>query len=471
MNIASRGHAWIRNCHASPGANNVIDRPTILRCIVPMPDAAGLPSASPRLTSLDAFRGFVMFLMAAELLHVPEVADKLWPWPDLKPFPHLWIWPWNWPDTTPGEWPSSWIWRMLKFNSDHVQWMGLSLHDLIQPAFSFMVGVALSYSIASRINRGQSPLMMTTHAIWRALVLVLLGVFLRSIGKPMTYWTFEDTLSQIGLGYPFLFVLGFMGNQFRAVALTAILAGYWLFFVLYTPSPDFNPAAANVPAGWPFDFTGFAAHWNINHNAAWNFDRWFLNLFPHQTPFVGNHGGYSTLSFIPTLGTMILGLIAGQWMREGDAGVMPNHRGVLGRLFISGAICLALGWLMDVSGICPSVKKIWTPSWVLISGGWCFLLMALFYLFTDALRWRTWAFPFVVIGMNSIAIYVMVHTMKDFVRSALLTHVGQARFEKLAGYLNPDLTVFYPMILGAAILLVLWLILLWMYRRRIFLRI
>jgi predicted acyltransferase len=108
---------------------------------------------------------------------------------------------------------------------------------------------------------------------------------------------------------------------------------------------------------------------------------------------------------------------------------------------------------------------------VLISGGWCFLLMAFFYFFNDTLRWRTPAFPFVVVGMNSIAIYVMVHTIRDFISSSLLTHVGKDPFDAAARCLNPDPTVFKPMLMGAAILLVLWLILLWMYRRRIFLRI
>lgn len=439
---------------------------------IAMPEHEDLPPPPvPRYVSLDAFRGFVMFLMAAELLHVPWVADKLAPWPDAMPWPKEWWLPSAWPDTVPNVWPTAWIWRMLKFMSDHVQWTGCSLHDLIQPAFSFMVGVALPFSIASRMARGQSRLVMTTHAVWRALILILLGVFLRSIGKPITYWTFEDTLSQIGLGYPFLFLLGFAGSRTRLAALVIILVGYWAFFAFYDPSADWTPAGANVPMGWAFDFSGFQAHWNINHNAAWAFDRWFLNLFPRQAEFLGNRGGYSTLSFIPTLGTMILGLMAGQWLRDDATNMVQHPRGVLKKLLGWGIVCLALGWALDHYGICPSVKKIWTPSWTLISGGWCFLLMAFFYTFLDGVGYKRWAFPLVVIGMNSIAIYVMVHTIRNFIGESLTTHVGKDAFLKLAGMLNPDPKVFEPMIFGAAILLILWLILLWMYRRKIFLRV
>lgn len=429
------------------------------------------PPPRQRLASLDALRGFAMLLMAAELLRIPWVADKLAPWPEGSPWPREWWLPSAWPDTVPGEWPSAWVWRMLKFMSEHVAWTGCSLHDLIQPAFSFMVGVALPFSIASRLARGQSRITMTLHALWRALVLVLLGVFLRSIGKPMTNWTFEDTLSQIGLGYAFLFVLGFARNGPRFFVLTLLLVGYWVFFALYTAPPDWTPSGANVPQGWAYDFSGFAAHWNINHNAAWGFDRWFLNLFPRASEFLGNRGGYSTLSFIPTLGTMILGLIAGQWLYDDTTNLVPHTRGVFLRLLGWGVACLAAGWALDYFGACPSVKKIWTPSWVLISGGWCFLLMALFYIVIDAWGWKSLAFPLIVIGMNSIAIYVMVHTIRNFIGDSLTTHIGKGAFLKLAGMLNPDPKVFEPMIFGATILLVLWLILFWMYRRKIFLKV
>jgi predicted acyltransferase len=386
-----------------------------------------------RVVALDAYRGLVMFLMMAELLQLPRLARHF---------------------------PDSPFWQAVRFHTSHVEWTGCSLHDLIQPSFSFLVGVALPYSVAGRLARGQSFAVMLGHAVWRSLLLVALGIFLRSVGKPQTNFTFEDTLTQIGLGYTFLFLLAFRGVAFQAAALAVILVGYWAAFALYPlPGPDFNFATVGVPPNWPHHFAGFAAHWDKNSNLAWAFDRWFLNLFPREQPFAYNGGGYATLSFIPTLGTMILGLIAGGWLRAPGPAL-----GKLLRLTAAGAACLALGWMLDRAGVCPSVKRIWTPAWVLFSGGWCFLMLAGFYTVIEALGLRAWAFPLVVIGMNSIAIYCLVHLVDGFIAGSLKTHLGQGVFRGFG-------TVYEPLVQGAAVLAVLWLVLLWMYRRRLFLKI
>jgi predicted acyltransferase len=244
-----------------------------------------------------------------------------------------------------------------------VQWTGCSLHDLIQPSFSFLVGVALPFSLMRRKAEGQPEWQRTLHAFWRAFILVLLGVFLRSVGSDHTNWTFEDTLSQIGLGYGFLYILAHRSVRFQWVALAVLLIGYWLAFALYPlPGKGFDWARAGAHAY----FSGFAAHWNLNTNAAWAFDTWFLNLkiFGREHPFTHNGGGYSTLSFIPTLGTMVFGLIAG--------GVLSSGRKPWEKvrwMAVAGTLCLASGWLLGFVGVCPVVKKIWTPSWTLFSGG------------------------------------------------------------------------------------------------------
>src|SRR5215203_421314 len=150
-----------------------------------LPTPSNLPTPA-RLASMDAYRGFVMFLMMAETLRLSRVARAL---------------------------PESGFWRFLGSQQTHVEWVGCSMHDLIQPSFSFLVGVALPFSIASRATRGQSRAAMTWHAVWRSLLLILLGVFLRSVNASNTNWTFEDTLTQIGLGYGFLFVLGFRSTR------------------------------------------------------------------------------------------------------------------------------------------------------------------------------------------------------------------------------------------------------------------
>jgi heparan-alpha-glucosaminide N-acetyltransferase len=396
-----------------------------------MPNATAAPAQ--RLTSLDAYRGFVMFLMMAEVLHLSRVSAAL---------------------------PDSIFWKILAFNQSHVDWIGCSLHDLIQPSFSFMVGVALPFSIASRLAKGQTKLRLSLHAFWRAFLLVILGVFLRSIHHQMTYFTFEDTLSQIGLGYGFLFLLGFRPLRDQWIVLWLILVGYWAAFAFYPlPGPGFDYAAVGVPANWPHLMSGFAAHWNMNSNPAWAFDTWFLNLFPREKPFVFNGGGYSTLSFIPTLGTMILGLIAGELMRGPKA---PRQK--VKWLASAGMIGLVVSGTIHFAGFCPIVKKIWTPNWTIFSGGCCFLLLAGFYLVIDIKGIRAWAFPLIVIGMNSIAAYCMSWLFEGFILSSLRTHLGASTF-KIFG------PAYETLLSGGCTLLILWSILYWLYKRKIFLKI
>jgi predicted acyltransferase len=389
--------------------------------------------ATARLASLDAYRGLVMFLMMAEVLALSRVARAR---------------------------PDSPFWQFLAHHQSHVDWIGCSLHDLIQPSFSFLVGVALPFSLASRAAHGQSPARMMLHSVWRALVLILLGVFLRSFGQHQTYWTFEDTLSQIGLGYVALFLLGFRPVREQGAALGLILVGYWAAFALYPlPGPGFDYGEVGVSNTWPHLMTGFSAHWNKNSNLAWAFDTWFLNLFPQEKSFAFNRGGYAALSFIPTLATMILGLIAG--------GVVRNERAPWNKvrwLAVAGLIGLAVGTTLGWLGICPVDKRIWTPSWVLYSGGWCFLLLAAFYLLIDLWGRRRWAFPLLVIGMNSIGAYCMAELFDDFIGSSIDIHVGANLF-KVFGL------AYEPLVHGALILFVMWLLLFWMYRRKIFLRI
>lgn len=389
--------------------------------------------AAGRLMSLDAYRGFVMLLMMGEVLHFDHLQDAF---------------------------PTSAFWNFLAYHQSHVQWAGCSLHDLIQPSFSFLVGVALPYSIASRQVKGQAFGVQFGHALRRSLILILLGIFLRSTHRDQTNFTFEDTLTQIGLGYPFLFLLGYTKPRIQWIALAGILIGYWLLFVLYpVPGPDFTYSAVGVPADWPNHYEGLMAHFNKNSNLAWAFDTWFLNLFPRAKPFLFNGGGYATLSFIPTLGTMLLGLMAGNWLREG---LTPSL--LLRRFIIAGLIGLAAGGLFHFTGICPVVKRIWTPAWVLFSGGWCFLLLSMFYALIDVWGKRGWAFPLVVIGMNSIAIYCLVHLIEGFIIDSLYIHLGHGPFQIFG-------QAYETLLIGITTLLIYWLLLWWMYRRKLFIRI
>jgi predicted acyltransferase len=385
-----------------------------------------------RLDSIDTYRGWIMLLMMSEVLDVEDVAKAL---------------------------PGSKFWAFINDQQSHVEWIGCSLHDLIQPGFSFLVGVALPFSLARRLTIGQPRWQMTLHVVWRSCILIFLGIFLRSLDQPQTFWTFKDTLTQIGLGYTFLYLLARRAVRTQWIALAVILVAYWLAFALYPlPGPNFDWAKAGTSAAQ--QLPGFAGHWSLNTNLAWSFDVWFLNLLPQAHPFMfADDGGYSTLSFIPTLGTMILGLIAGGVLRSGR---LPLEK--VRWLATAGIIGLAAGWLSGASGLCPVVKRIWTPSWVLFSGGWCFLILAAFYLVIDVWHRRAWIFPFKVVGMNSIAAYMISWLFVSAILNALLRHLGNHVFEIFG-------EAYQPILLGLGVMLVEWLILFWMYQRKIFLRV
>lgn len=388
--------------------------------------------APQRVASVDVYRGFVMLLMMAETLSLRHVSES-----------H----------------PASTFWRILYFHQDHVPWVGCSLHDLIQPSFSFLVGVALPYSIASRKAKGVGFEKMLGSAIRRSLILILLGVFLRSLSSDQTYWTFEDTLTQIGLGYTFLFLLGFRSQKVQIIALAVVLVGYWLAFALYTVPPELNTLAqTGVPPDWEHNRTGFLSHWNKNANFAWSFDRWFLNLFPRESPFLYNSGGYSTLSFIPTLGTMILGLLAGNILRSNRVAKEKAKTFVM-----IGAALLIGGLVFHFAGINPIVKRIWTPAWVLFSGGCCFVLLALFYWIVDIKDKKKWFFILMVIGMNSIAAYVLADGFGGFFTKSLSTHFGQ--YDQVFG------DGFSTLVKGICVLTIEWLILHWMFKKKVFIKI
>ena len=229
------------------------------------------PMSTPtRVASIDVYRGLVMFLMLAEILHLDKLRSVF--------ESDTWI------GTIAG-----WI----QFNTTHVAWTGCSLHDMIQPSFTFLVGAAMAFSIVSRQSKGQSWFLLLRHAMGRSLILIVLGIFLRSLGKPSTNFTFDDTLTQIGLGYWILFLLSSLTVRGLSVSLAIVLVGYWVCFILYpAPGADFPYAQNGVPVDWPEHWKeGMATHFNKNSNLAWAFDRvfgrWIRNLELYTD--AGNH--------------------------------------------------------------------------------------------------------------------------------------------------------------------------------------
>lgn len=388
--------------------------------------------APGRLLSLDAYRGLVMLLLAFTAAH------------------------WNWMVPIVQSAPDShWTVEILG-QFEHVEWQGLALWDMIQPSFMFMVGMSMAYSYVSRRREGHSYSAMLGHAVYRALVLILLGVFLRSLHKSSTYWTFEDVVSQIGLGYIFLFLLWDRGWKVQLLCAFGVLFVYWCLFASWPlPDGEFQYETAHSVAY----YDGFFAHWNKNTHPAHFFDVWLLNLFPREQPFVGHEEGYNTLSFLPSLATMIFGLMAGELLR---GKLSPRQK--LQQLLIGGLLLVTLGYLLQLIGICPIVKKIWTPSFGLLSTGLCLIVLAFLYAVIDIQKWQSWAMPAVIVGRNSIAMYCLIYMTSAWWLNTLHRHLGTAPF-----------TIFgetYQMLLeNIAVGICLWLIVYWMYRRKIFLRI
>ncbi len=369
--------------------------------------------------------------------------------------------------------PDSPVWQNVKYQFTHVEWLGCSYWDLIQPSFMFMVGVSMAYSYSKRKRQGHSYPRMLGHAVWRSIVLILLSIFLMSINKPHTNWTFMNVLAQIGLGYTFLFLMWDRSPKLQALVAILILAGTAAAYETYPDAgidleTDFEvlDEEGKNPVGLTRDWAekylaGIREPWHKNANIGHKVDVIVLNQFPGQT-FEYNDGGYQTINFIPSIATMIFGLMCGGLLKSGYG---PSKKLLV--LWMAGLAGLAIGQLLNQTGWCPSIKRIWTPSWAIFSTGWCCLILATLYLFVDFFRLRWLAFPLVVVGMNSILIYCLSMTLKPWTARQLETHFGEDVFT-LYGHVHAH---WQPTVEATLVGLVFWLVCFYCYRRKIFIAI
>ncbi|MCF6311261.1 MAG: DUF5009 domain-containing protein [Verrucomicrobiales bacterium] len=400
----------------------------------------------PRLYSLDAYRGLIMISLAFGGFGLAGTAQR-----------HLAHLAQN-PDDG-----STQLWETIYHHFHHVDWTGWGYWDLIQPSFMFMVGVSMAYSYTKRAAMGHSWFRMFGHVVWRSLVLILLGVFLSSNGKDQTNWSFMNVLAQIGLGYSFLFIFWRFPWKAQALGIALILVGTW---AIYTLEPntgiDLENGAAEVgvSAEWAQEhLKDLSPAWHKNANIGQHIDLYLLNNFPRKNAFIYNGGGYQTLNFIPSLATMLFGLMAGELLRSSH-----SHKRKFWTLIIAGALGLIIGQNLDLAGVIPMVKRIWTPSWVLYSAGWCSLILAVLYGIIDIMKWRWGAYPLIVVGVNSLLMYFMAMLFVPWTRGMLKTHLGEDAFNVL-GEMNS------PFVQATAVGLFFWLICWYLYRQKIFLRI
>jgi predicted acyltransferase len=371
--------------------------------------ATSAPAGSGRIVALDALRGFDMFWIVGGQELALAAAGLFW--------------------TT----PPPWIERQL----EHVPWEGFTAWDLIMPLFLFMVGAAMPFSFARRMDEGQSKSGLYLKIVRRAVILFILGMIVQ--GHLLEFdlsklHIFCNTLQAIAVGY---LVAGFVMLNVGVISQVAFTLGllvvYWLL-IRFVPFEG-HPAGTLEP----------------NANLALAVDKFVLGRFIDgtQPPYTW------MLSSLTFTASVMMGVMSGHIMRA-------NWRSWqrLVALIAAGAACLAAGWAWAEWGGLPIIKHIWTSSMALWAAGWSFLLLAAFYLVIDMIGWRRWAFFFVVIGMNAITIYVANWFIPFNGISETLVG-GAARHAGSAG----------PAIVELTAMMLAWLLLYHLYRQKIFVRI
>jgi predicted acyltransferase len=323
----------------------------------------------------------------------------------------------------------------VNHQAEHVEWEGFTAWDLIMPLFLFVVGAAMPFSFARRLEAGESKSQLYWKILRRFVILFVLGMAVQGHlldFKLDTLHVFANTLQAIAVGYAIAGLLVLNTGIIAQVAFAiAMLVGYWLL-LMYVPFGG-HPAGTLEP----------------NANLALAVDEFVLGRFRDGTTYTW------ILSGMTFTATVLLGVFSGQVLRSNLSSWLKVV--VLTGL---GLVCLGAGWAWAQWLGFPIVKHIWTSSMTLWSAGWCYLLLALFYLLIDVVGFRRWAFPFIVIGMNAITIYV-AYWFVPFKGIAETLVGGLARHLGSAG----------PLAISFTTVLQVWLVLYHLYRHRIFLRI
>jgi predicted acyltransferase len=365
---------------------------------------------SKRLISLDALRGFdMLWIMGGERI-ITALANLTG--------------------------ASALIWAANQM--DHVEWNGFHFYDLIFPLFLFIAGVSLPFSLDKRLSSGESKVKIYRHLFVRLIILIIFGIIYN--GFLQFNWghiRYPSVLARIGLGWFFaaLIVLNFK-PQWWFAWFGGILLFYWGILKLI-PVPGFG-----------------AGNLTMEGSIVGYIDRL---LVPGHL-YRDIHDPEGILSTIPAVSTALLGAITGHFLG------VPNQRisGVKKALWIglAGIVSLGVGWLWGL--IFPINKNLWTSSFVLYAGGWSLLMLAIFYLIIDVWGWKKWAFFFIVIGMNSITIYMLQAGIINF-RSSTEFFFG--------GIIKSFAENWQPLIAAIGYTTVCWVFLYILYRKKIFLKV
>ena len=382
-----------------------------------MEQTTDLSKKTERLMSLDALRGFDLFWIIGGGA-IFEALAKFTNWP-------LFTW---------------WAGQL-----EHKYWEGFAFEDLIFPMFLFIAGVSIPFSISKRLQLGQSRKKIYWHAFTRLVLLLALG-FLLANGwiQSLDFGSFRYThvLMRIGIGCFFATVI-FLNTKIRGQIfwVVGLLLGYWALMKLI-PVPGFG-AGVMTPEG---NFAGYV-------------DRLFLPGKFFQWYFPGILDPEGLLGHISGVVMGLLGVLTGQFLINEDR----NLSGLKKVLYIgaAGILFLGIGLVWDLAF--PIIKKIWTSSFVVFSAGWSLILLSVFYLIIDVWKLKKWSFFFVVIGSNSIFIYACQSGVFDLRRTSDFFFNGLIKYPLDASA--------QAVIASIAYLLVSWLLLYFMYKRKIFFKV
>jgi len=316
----------------------------------------------------------------------------------------------------------------------HKSWDGFAAYDLIFPMFLFIVGLSMPFSITKRLDRGDSRSGLYRHILIRSAALIAFGLIYNDILKfQFAEMRWVGVLQRIGICYLFSALI-VMNTKVRGQIIWAggILLAYFAAMKLI-PVPGIG-AGVLTPEG------NFASY----------IDRLMLPGRFCCFEFGDNEG---LLATIPAVSTVLLGVLSGHWLRSpGDS--MRKVKGLI--LFAAAALTAGYLW----SFVFPLNKLLWSSSYVLFAGGWSILLLALFYFIIDVRGYSKWAFPFVVIGLNPITIYLAQRVVN-------FRGISDFFFSGLAGLAGPGEAI----VLAAGLLMVKWGFLYFLYRQKIFLRV
>ena len=371
-----------------------------------------------RLESLDVLRGFDLFCLVAlgKIVHKLSEATQAPVFDSILPC----------------------------FN--HVHWEGFSSWDLVMPLFMFMSGITIPFAL-SRYKESSDKSLVYKRIAKRVILLWIFGMMCQGnllALDPNRIYLYSNTLQAIAMGY-LISALFFLHTKIRTQIIGAIilLLGYWIMMEFIVIG---NYGSGN------YSPDGNLAEW---------IDRVVLGRFRDGASLVNGEVVFSEgyrytwiLSSLTFGVTAMSGSFAGYILKYKEW--MPQKK--LTYLFIIGASMVAMGWIWGIWH--PVIKKIWTSSMVLVSSGYCFLLMALFYYIIDYKGYRKYTGWLKVYGMNSIMAYMLSQCIN-------FTSVSQSIFRGLEQYIGS----YYPLLITLSNIAIIYTILWWMYKKKIFLRV